>query len=289
MPSERVFARLSTGHEIAALHAEGDAHWLTRAERVKLASFRNANRRRSWLAGRVLAKQLVLDCGAAGLVEPTDIEIAEEAAVRPAFVSRLSALGLPAAPVGRAQRPSVRVRGVQQPWCLSISHTDTAAAAAVSLDPGVSVGVDLAQSDRFARGFLEVWFSHREQQQLAAADPLEIAARWAVKEAVYKAAQRGESFAPRSIEVLCDRIDLASRSVSGIACRFHGFDLSDVLAVHVQAAADHALALAVLRHAESDEPSRRARQRNNEYAEFAGVPASHPRLVVEAAVHRHDG
>jgi phosphopantetheinyl transferase (holo-ACP synthase) len=253
MPSESLLTRVATCDEIARLCGGDDARWLSHFERETLRSFRDSSRRRSWLAGRVLAKTLVMDSGAAGPIDPRDIEIDAGGAIAGTarFGNRLrervlGSFGISLAPPGRAQRPSVRIAGAVQPWCLSISHTDVAAAA-LSLDPSTSVGIDLACGQQFAHGFLTMWFTDREQRQLEGCEPRQVAARWAIKEAVYKAFQQGESFTPRRIEVLCDAVPLSTdRVTAGVTCRYHGFDLTGSLSIEAQFIAGHVLAIATI-------------------------------------------
>jgi phosphopantetheinyl transferase (holo-ACP synthase) len=149
---------------------------------------------------------------------------------------RLIEIETPCDDRGRAMRPVVRVFGAVQPWSVSISHVEGAVMAAACLDPRVSVGVDVAWEERFSPGFLETWFTERERRQLEDAGEREIAIRWAIKEALYKACQRGEGFAPRRIEVLSKERTYGSlrlgtgdteELLGQLVCKYDGLNLTD--------------------------------------------------------------
>jgi len=170
------------------------------AERDELARFRNPERRRAWHAGRFAAKRLVLErlLGEAGWAP--EIEV------------------LSRSPEGVATRPRVLVGGQLMPWRLSISHSGAYVYAAISEDPDVSVGVDLAPAEPYGEGFLKTWFTVGEQRVLRAAPPTEVATFWAVKEAIYKACNDGEKFAPALVEV--------GRTNQGLGGTYRGIDLA---------------------------------------------------------------
>ncbi|HUG93103.1 MAG TPA: 4'-phosphopantetheinyl transferase superfamily protein [Planctomycetaceae bacterium] len=118
---------------------------------------------------------------------------------------------------GRHVRPWVNVAGRRLPWCLSISHTTAGVLAALSLNPRVRVGVDLAPVQDRSPGFLRVWFTEREQERLRSRGPREIACYWAAKEAAYKAVNDGQSFAPRQVEIIA-----ADETGRRLTCRVGG-------------------------------------------------------------------
>ena len=72
---------------------------------------------------------------------------------------------------------------------------------ALGCGAGVWVGVDLVRPAPCGRGFTEFWFTPAERRWLRCAPPGAAATAWAVKEAVYKAANCGEQFQPRRLEV----------------------------------------------------------------------------------------
>jgi phosphopantetheinyl transferase (holo-ACP synthase) len=176
--------------------------WLHPRECDELQRYRDPAARDAWLAGRTVAKQLVLDALVRNHALHRDAAEVE-------ICSRDDA--------GRQVRPRIRVADRLLPWCLSISHTANGVLAALSLDPRVRVGVDLAPLVERSAGFLRVWFTERERERLYNAGPLEIARYWAAKEAAYKAVNNGQSFAPRRVEVL--RVDEAGER---LVCRVAG-------------------------------------------------------------------
>jgi phosphopantetheinyl transferase len=112
-------------------------------------------------------------------------------------------------------RPQVRVRGLPPSACLSISHSDESVLVAVCGAPGARVGVDLAAMEPPGPGFLRMWFTAGEQAWLRRAGRDQAPVLWAVKEAVYKAANEGEPFKPRRVEVL-------PGASGGYACAYLG-------------------------------------------------------------------
>lgn len=229
MPSDPVLWRFADCDALRASLAEACDGWITSAERRDWEAIGDTRRREQWLWGRWLAKQLLRDSNAFAGADAHSIEI---------FTPRDQQ--------NRSLRPVVSFRGKEQHCSLSLSHTERAALAAVSVDRGVSVGVDAvligAPCERsFDGGFLTTWFTSREQRRLASAGPRDIATVWAVKEAVYKALHQGEPFAPRRIEV---DMQVAGPPV----CRYGELDLRDACRARVEQAADHVLAVvAVIR------------------------------------------
>jgi len=156
--------------------------WLCAEEQAACARFRDAGRRRTWLAGRLLAKRLVCShLAALGLDCPRS---AAQIAIR-----------------SDGRRPVVLLDGCRMPWSLSIAHTPRAVLAALNTVPNVQIGVDLVEPQLCSRGFTETWFSSGEQRSVAVGDSRTPALLWAVKEAAYKAAGDPQPFDPRTIEV----------------------------------------------------------------------------------------
>jgi phosphopantetheinyl transferase len=185
--------------------------WLGRRERAELAAWRDPRRRGAWLLGRILAKQLVAD--AYGGLELQQIEI----------LSRDS--------LGRVNRPVVWLDGVEQPGSLTISHSHRGALAALDTSGNVVLGADLADSGTFSDGFVELWFTPPERRWFQETQSSGIACFiWAAKEALYKACNRGESFAPRDVEVLPDgRCSYRHAPLAG--CRLQSWTVDGHLAV----------------------------------------------------------
>jgi 4'-phosphopantetheinyl transferase EntD len=86
-------------------------------------------------------------------------------------------------------------------WPLSIAHSRRAAVAVLSFNPRITVGVDIVELQPLSDGVLRAWFTADEQQWLAAAEPRERLVAWALKEAIFKALNQGEAFAPQRIAV----------------------------------------------------------------------------------------
>lgn len=193
MPTGDTIYRYATIGELCGAEAQGTAdRWLSPDEAQRVHSLKHAGRRRSWLAGRVLAKRMVLDHVVGdGMkrrgIHPARVEI-RSGDVR-----------------GWRCRPAVWLDGRSLPVSLSISHTDQSVLVALVCRAGVSVGVDLVDHAILRARFVEFWFTEAERRWLETkTDSRWTAAVWAVKEAVYKAVNQGEAFRPRAIEVVLD-------------------------------------------------------------------------------------
>lgn len=153
--------------------------WLTESERLELAAWHDEARSQQWLAGRWLAKR---ELSTLTFASPLEIDIAS----RDTF--------------GRSTAPRVCINGQAWRGSLSISHAGQHVVVAIDARPGHRVGVDvvLIQDHFWNEGMLASWFSADEQSWIRAThETARRAARlWAIKEATYKAAQRGESFIP---------------------------------------------------------------------------------------------
>lgn len=166
-----------------------DTAWLGEAEREIYASFAAPARREEWLLGRSLAKELILEHaprpgGAATPLCPNEIQICSRDGLN------------------RPSRPQIFLRGRLQPWPLSIAHSGDLLLVALSKRPQASLGVDIAPLQSWAEGSLEMWFTERERRLMKIDPALHPPSKlWAVKEAVYKAVNRGEPFTPCRIEV----------------------------------------------------------------------------------------
>ncbi|MEX0679046.1 MAG: 4'-phosphopantetheinyl transferase superfamily protein [Pirellulales bacterium] len=176
--------------EPAADQSDAAARWLSPGECRAWHRMRSPQRRATWLAGRMLAKRLLLESLAlSGELDswPSGAEIHIESV-----------------DAGHGQRPSVFVWGRPLHWALSISHTARGVLAAVTTEPGVTLGVDLVCRRDHPTNRLAWCFTPAELRWLAAgpAHRREPEQLWAMKEALYKACQQGEGFAPRRIEVV---------------------------------------------------------------------------------------
>ena len=89
--------------------------WLGAREQAEFAAWHEPRRRRAWLVGRILGKQLVA-ANRKNDLAPAEIEILS--------LNR----------DGRGSRPRVFCGGAELPWSLSVSHTDRGVLAALSPD-----------------------------------------------------------------------------------------------------------------------------------------------------------
>jgi phosphopantetheinyl transferase len=159
--------------------------WLAPREQRVWAGLGDPRRRMEWLAGRITAKRLVSE------------------RLRPAGKTLL----LPRIEIdsgdgrGHGAPPRVLLDGRPLWWRLSIAHSERSLLVALADGERPGVGVDLLGTVDCGRGFAELWFTGREQRWLAGQPRLWPLA-WAVKEAAYKASNRGEAFRPRAFEVL---------------------------------------------------------------------------------------
>lgn len=179
------------------LSAEAHADWLSAREQAELAAWREPGRRRAWLAGRRLAKQLVASHLCFGDSLPS-IEILSRDAL------------------GRVNRPRVWRGGVEQSCSLSISHSARGVLVALVAGSEATLGVDLSDTAELSPGLVKLWFTADERAWLDDSGNLDLARYiWCAKEALYKALSQGESFDPRKVEVL-----------SGGRCRYHDAQLN---------------------------------------------------------------
>ncbi len=189
----RTILHCATVNELLGLRdAGGDAAWLGPGELRTLACLRDLRRRAGWIAGRLLAKRLIVKHALGGSADAPG--------------SELGRVEIQSGDVrGRRFRPEIAIDGRRLSWSLSISHTERGVLVGLAVGGLASVGVDLVEPAVYGDGFADVWFTPREKRWVGTAtDPYATATVWAIKEAVYKAVNRGESFAPRRIEVLPD-------------------------------------------------------------------------------------
>ena len=217
----RVLRRYCGFAEFDALDQMMRGAWLSQRERAELAAWRDMRRRRAWTMARYVGKQLVAEV--VGAV-PTDFPTDDDARWRRTeILSRDEA--------GRVNRPRVWRDGALQPWSLSISHSHRGVLAALVTDEGTSVGVDVADLETFSDGFVDLWFTPAERAWFHETQSSEIACFiWAAKEALYKACNTGESFAPREVEVRADG-SCSYRGVPLAECRLQSWNIDGHLAV----------------------------------------------------------
>ena len=183
--------------------------------------WRDPRRRKEWSLSRLVAKQLILDVAVEQPTSPQSIYIRSRDEL------------------GRGVRPVVMIDGRSACCSLSISHIKSAVVVAVCADPFVTVGVDLVQKAELGKGFLRTWFDEDEQSRIDPDDAEEICRLWAVKEAVYKAGNQNDPFAPR-------RIRLRTGSAGEYRCTYRGVELGDRCRVTTWECGDQIAALAVV-------------------------------------------
>jgi phosphopantetheinyl transferase len=164
--------------ELPPAEPRAAAGWLSTAEHALWEQLRHAERRATFLAGRILAKQMLNEYLS---VAPAEIHIDSRSAR-----------------AGHGERPAVLAGGRRLDWALSIAHTTRGVLVALGREPGVTLGVDLVARDE-PHAHIAWTLTPGERRALAAGRSLE--QLWAMKEAVYKACQQGEGFAPARIEV----------------------------------------------------------------------------------------
>ncbi|MFH0907939.1 MAG: hypothetical protein V1929_04185 [bacterium] len=156
------------------------AGWLTSAEQQSMPRACSGERRREWLGGRLLVKQILLD---EGLVDdPCEVEVMADL----------------------RGRPSVRRTGCASPLgdC-SITHKRGRVAALFTPDAHYRVGIDLEQvSSNFAR--LESCFMNADDDTSSPSDrALNAAVGWTLREGFSKAT--GQAFAVLFDGLRCSR------------------------------------------------------------------------------------
>jgi phosphopantetheinyl transferase len=161
--------------------------WLSPPERRRWQRLQSAERRATWLAGRVLARRMILarlaETGDA-LPSASDIHIESRSADE-----------------AHGERPRIDIVGRPLGWPLSIAHTARGVLVALGREPGVALGVDLVSPVESREG-LNWTFTAAERRWLAEDRGRRVEQLWAAKEALYKACQQGEGIAPARIEVV---------------------------------------------------------------------------------------
>jgi len=232
------------------LSAQPLSRWLSDAECELAERFRDQGRRMQWLAGRWIAKALITEHIAEQLDGHLDGPSSHDPLRASRSVDRRAVFIQSSDAVGRSIRPRVYVRGRLQHWSLSISHSDTVVYAALATRGGVSIGVDVVELSSPNRRLLDLWMTTAERRSY---DPSAAALRstqfmstqypwcaarvWSVKEAAYKAVNRGESFVPGQLEVARD----ASQRVT---CQLPAGHTADNIQIDVREQDGHFFALA---------------------------------------------
>ena len=135
------------GPEGAGLIGTNTADWLSPEEQSRFEAMRFPKRRAEWLLGRVTAKTLLTRC-----------------------MPELSGFPLNQLTIANQQEgaPFVKVDGQILPIQISISHREGMAAAALSTNPEMGLGIDLEWVEDHPQSFYEDFFTSGEVNLLAA-------------------------------------------------------------------------------------------------------------------------
>ena len=173
------FARMS---RLPAMGGGSPRAWLSTAEAVRFEESRATAAKVRWLGGRWCAKQLVVAMVDDPAIALSDIHIESRDGQH------------------RQVRPRVFLRGRLQPWKLSIAHSTHGCAAAILNESTGHIGVDIATPGAVKNNRLvDYWFCDAEKKWCDAG--IDATVLWSLKEAVYKALNRGETFRPRTINM----------------------------------------------------------------------------------------
>lgn len=184
-----------------------DQNWLSHQEREECDRWRTPERRQMWLAGRWVAKQLIRQNLPDTSTHAGEITI------------------LSTNDQKRSVRPSIQIREQPQTdWCLSITHSQRGVLVALAQGSNIKVGIDICEPHSFPASFQNTWFTPREQAAFAMGIPELVRRTWTAKEAIYKAVNQGEPFAPRQIEI--------SWAASSIVCRYGDYIFGDELVLN---------------------------------------------------------
>jgi 4'-phosphopantetheinyl transferase len=189
----------------------GEEFALSPGEQGRLSAMRFALRRKSFLFGRLAAKQLLALHPVCAGRQPAEITIANR-------------------PEGA---PYAMIDGIELPGCLSLSHRDDSAVCALVCEPGVAVGIDLEVVEGRSAAFVEDFFTREESRFIFSLPEGERAAWvtciWSAKEAVLKALGVGLRVDSRTVSI-CPAADPAQMdgwqalvaggpALAGAACR----------------------------------------------------------------------
>jgi phosphopantetheinyl transferase len=151
---------------------QGDAHrWLHPRERTQIERFASAERRASWLWGRIVAKRLLLNIWDYPKLLPWEICIQSHDDAQQGIA------------------PVAWIKEQRVPSQLSISHSGEWIAAAWSQD--ARVGIDIIENRAHAP---LAWWQ-------APGEDLAPTTAWSVREAAFKCLPVGERFRPRMLDV----------------------------------------------------------------------------------------
>jgi len=172
------------GPEGAGLIGTDTTDWLSPEERTRYDGMRFPKRRMEWLLGRLTAKTLLTRC-----------------------LSELATVPFDHITIGNHPEgaPFVSIEGLSTPIQLSISHRQGMAVAALSVNPGISLGIDLEWVEDHPQSFYEDFFTPGELDIMAGM-PADRQAWvgtliWSAKEAVLKALGKGLRMDTRTVDI----------------------------------------------------------------------------------------
>jgi len=217
MSVERTAVRYASFDTLRTSAGDHGAPWLRGTnELAELERLTAESRRQTWRWGRILSRDLLRECG---VVCDSSSEQTEILSIN-AF--------------GQNDRPAVYVDGRQQAVSLSISHSDRG--ILVALSAAMRVGVDLVDLEQGPLDSLWVWMTNSERAWMHRSDLRQQATVWAVKEAVYKAVNEGESFSPLSVTVV--------QGIHGrYSCFYRNRDMTSICHIHISEMDSHLAAV----------------------------------------------
>lgn len=149
---------------------------LSQREFAELTQIRSPKRREAYISGRITARCLLADYAALS----SHVEI------------------LSREPGGRSCRPRVYIDGQLNQWHVSLSHRADKVLVAIATRP---LGCDLESITELPESFQAMWYTDQERDWLNSSPGTPSSTIWAVKEAAYKAVNRGEGFRPETFHV----------------------------------------------------------------------------------------
>lgn len=217
MSVEQTAVRYASFDTLRASAGDNAPPWLRGAnELAELKRLTAESRQQTWMWGRILSRQLLRECGVVCASSSEQLEILSINAF------------------GRNDRPAVYVDGVLQAVSLSISHSDRG--ILVALSATMRVGVDLVDLEQGPLDFLWVWMTNSERAGMHRSDLRQLATVWAVKEAVYKAVNEGESFSPLSVTVV-------EGTHGRYSCFYRNRDMTSICHIHINEMDSHLAAV----------------------------------------------
>lgn len=179
MWAERIVSLQRLRRELSRIPVD---RWLTRGECERWRRIRAPQRAWQWLAGRWLAKQLLLDEVVDRKLSTLDLQIESRDAR------------------DRGTRPRVFCRGQLQPWQVSISHSWGTVYVAVALGGRARIGVDVTSRRSLSPAFARFWLTPAEREWCGESAEL-ACCLWSLKESFYKALGEGRRFLPRQLDM----------------------------------------------------------------------------------------